>query len=43
MTTALTERDNVLDAIKGHCNYFLVKPIEKANLLQELPDLALIA
>ena len=43
MTTALADRANVMEAIQGRCDYFLVKPIEKAKLLQELRELALIA
>jgi two-component system chemotaxis response regulator CheY len=42
MTTALGDRANVEEAIQEHCDYFLVKPIEKATLLQELQKLALI-
>ena len=43
MTTALADQANVMEAIEGRCDYFLVKPIEKAKLLQELHELALIA
>jgi two-component system, chemotaxis family, chemotaxis protein CheY len=42
MTTGLGDRANVEEAIQEHCDYFLVKPIEKVTLLQELQKLALI-
>jgi two-component system, chemotaxis family, chemotaxis protein CheY len=42
MTTAHADRDNVLEAIRGQCDYFLVKPIDKGALLDELRRLGLI-
>jgi two-component system chemotaxis response regulator CheY len=42
MTTAHADRDNVLEAIQGQCDYFLVKPIDGRALLQELRRLGLI-
>ena len=42
MTTAHADRDNVLEAIQGQCDYFLVKPIDKRALLEELRRLGLI-
>jgi two-component system chemotaxis response regulator CheY len=42
MTTALADRDNVLEAIQGQCDYFLVKPIDGRALLDELRLLGLI-
>jgi hypothetical protein len=35
-------RDNVLEAIQGQCDYFLVKPIDGRALLEELRRLGLI-
>ena len=43
MTTALADKDNVVEAARSHCDYFLVKPIEKAKLLEELRKLKLIS
>jgi len=42
MTTAHADRDNVLEAIKSQCDYFLVKPIDGRALLDELRRLGLI-
>jgi two-component system chemotaxis response regulator CheY len=42
MTTAFADRDNVLEAIRGQCDYFLVKPIDGRVLLDELRRLRLI-
>jgi two-component system chemotaxis response regulator CheY len=43
MTTALADKANVIKAASRGCNYFLVKPIEKAKLQDELRKLKLIA
>jgi two-component system chemotaxis response regulator CheY len=43
MTTAHSDRDNVLEAIRGQCDYFLVKPIDGKALLEELRRFGLIA
>jgi two-component system chemotaxis response regulator CheY len=42
MTTAHSDRDNVLEAIQSQCDYFLVKPIDARILLQELRRMGLI-
>ena len=42
MTTALADKGNVLEAIQGQCDYFLVKPIDGRALLDELRRLGLI-
>jgi two-component system chemotaxis response regulator CheY len=42
MTTAHADRDNVLEAIRSQCDYFLVKPIDGRALLDELRLLGLI-
>jgi two-component system chemotaxis response regulator CheY len=42
MTTALADEANVIKAVQHQCDYFLVKPIEKAKLLEELRELKLI-
>ena len=36
MTTALADKENVLEAIRGQCDFFLVKPVEARRLLEEL-------
>ena len=42
MTTSHADRDNVLEAIKSQCDYFLVKPIDSRTLLEGLRRLGLI-
>ena len=42
MTTALDDMDNVRTAYSRYCDLYLVKPIEKAPLLDELRKLKLI-
>jgi two-component system, chemotaxis family, chemotaxis protein CheY len=42
MTTALEDMNSVMTAYNGLCDGYLVKPIDKANLLGELRRLALI-
>jgi two-component system, chemotaxis family, chemotaxis protein CheY len=43
MTTALADRDTVVEAIKSQCDYFLVKPIDGRALMDGLRRLGLIA
>ena len=43
MTTALADTENVMEAIRGKCSYFLTKPIHQAKLREVLLRLALIA
>jgi two-component system chemotaxis response regulator CheY len=43
MTTALADRENVMEAVAGKCDDYLIKPIQKAKLLEALHRLALIA
>jgi two-component system, chemotaxis family, chemotaxis protein CheY len=43
MTTAHADKDNVLEAIRGQCDHFLVKPIDGRVLLDELKRFGLIA
>jgi two-component system chemotaxis response regulator CheY len=42
MTTALADKNTVLQAIQGQCDYFLVKPIDGRVLVEELKRLELI-
>jgi two-component system chemotaxis response regulator CheY len=42
MTSALSDKGNVLEAIRSQCDYFLVKPIDGRALLEELRRLGLI-
>jgi len=42
MITALFDPVTVLAAIKGQCDHFLAKPIDKATLLKELRKMALV-
>ena len=43
MTTALSDRDNVVNAFTGQCDGYLTKPISKQQLLDELKRLNLLA
>jgi two-component system, chemotaxis family, chemotaxis protein CheY len=42
MTTALADKENIMEAIKGQCDYFLAKPIQKKTLLNELQRFKLL-
>lgn len=42
MTTALDDSSNVLGAFKSGCGAYIVKPIDKQRLLQEIRKLGLI-
>jgi len=42
MTTALSDKDNVMKAFREECDGYLVKPIDRADLLNELSELELI-
>jgi two-component system, chemotaxis family, chemotaxis protein CheY len=42
MTTALGDKDNVMDAIREHCDGYMIKPYNKATLLDHLRKFALI-
>jgi two-component system chemotaxis response regulator CheY len=42
MTTALADRNTVVEAINAQCDYFLVKPIDGRALLDELRRFGLI-
>jgi two-component system chemotaxis response regulator CheY len=42
MITALSDPVTVLAAIKGQCDHFLVKPIDKTILMTELSKMALV-
>ena len=42
MTTALADRANVIEAIAGQCDSFIVKPIGRTKLIEELRRLGLI-
>jgi two-component system, chemotaxis family, chemotaxis protein CheY len=39
MTTALSDTGNVVESFKGHCDAYLVKPIDRKILLAELTNL----
>ena len=43
MTTALADRANVINACQQQCDYYLIKPIDKARLLDEMRKLGLIS
>ena len=42
MTTALSDKDNVIDAARSQCNGYLVKPIDKKKLIKQLETLGLM-
>jgi two-component system chemotaxis response regulator CheY len=41
MTTAIADKTNVIKASQHHCDCYLLKPLNKAKLLQELRNLRL--
>jgi len=43
MTTALADKADVLKAREQQCDYFLIKPVQKAELMEALRKQALIA
>jgi len=43
MTTALVDVKNIVDAFKGLCDGYMVKPVKKSELLAKLKSLKLIA
>ncbi|MBN1627163.1 MAG: response regulator [Deltaproteobacteria bacterium] len=42
MTTSVTEKEKVLEAINAQCDYYLIKPLQKKILIRELQRLKLI-
>ncbi len=42
MTTALADKANVIKAAKEQCDHFLVKPVQKAKLVEALQKMQLI-
>lgn len=42
MTTALSDKGNVLNAFKSQCEAYLIKPIDKNKIIAELKKLKLI-
>ena len=42
MTTVLDDRENIVKAFKGQCEAYLIKPIDKEKLLQEVKSLGFI-
>jgi two-component system chemotaxis response regulator CheY len=42
MTTSVTEKEKVMEAIKAQCDYYLIKPVQKKILIRELQRLKLI-
>jgi len=42
MTTVLSDKESVSAAIQGSCDAYIVKPIDKAKLLEHLRSLKLI-
>jgi two-component system chemotaxis response regulator CheY len=41
MTTSLSDPDNIIEAFKANCDSYLIKPIRKAKLINELKALGL--
>lgn len=41
MTTALGDKDNVMAAFREQCDAYLVKPVEKPKLLDQLKEIGL--
>lgn len=43
MTTALSDKGNVLNAFRSQCEAYLIKPIDKNKIIEELKKLNLIS
>ena len=43
MTTALGDSGNVIDSFRSHCDAYLIKPIDRTVLLNEIKNLGLMA
>ena len=41
MTTSLSDAENIIEAFKATCDSYLVKPIRKAKLINEIESLGL--
>jgi two-component system, chemotaxis family, chemotaxis protein CheY len=39
MTTALSDAGNVIESFKGHCDAYLIKPIDRKHLIREIAGL----
>ena len=42
MITALGDKDNIMQAFREQCDGYVIKPVEKSNLMNELEKLSLI-
>jgi two-component system, chemotaxis family, chemotaxis protein CheY len=42
MTTALSDKDNIMEAFRHQADGYLVKPIDKGKLLEKLRDMSLL-
>ncbi len=42
MTTALTDKGNIIDAFKSQCEAYITKPIDRKILVKHLHDLELV-
>ena len=42
MTTALDDRENIIEAFRSQCEAYLVKPIDKEALLEQVRSLGLL-
>ena len=42
MVTALSDKDNIINAFKSGCEAYIVKPIEKSKIVEEIKKLELI-
>jgi two-component system, chemotaxis family, chemotaxis protein CheY len=42
MTSALSDRKNILDAFKSQCEAYLVKPVDRELLLEHLREFKLL-
>lgn len=42
MTTALSDRDNVVKAAKAQCSAYMIKPLTRQKILEQLSELGLL-
>ena len=41
MTTALSDSNNIIDSFQSQCDSYLIKPIDKKKIMEELENLGL--
>jgi two-component system chemotaxis response regulator CheY len=42
MTTSLSDPDNIIESFKANCDSYLIKPIRKTKLINEMKSLGIV-